>query len=143
MPGGAEAVEAACEPFAEELQHLGQRPTAPRYAAELLPGLVTGGAGVGLVIPSLAGASTITLPPARFATGTAVLSMTRQVGMVLGVAILIAIFSTSTDGVSLNTVRHGWVLILVTAVLSAGTALAIGHRPPAAVPEAAATGARS
>src|SRR5215467_16137933 len=43
VPGGAEAVEAACEPFAEELQHLGQRPTAPRYAAELLPGLVTGG----------------------------------------------------------------------------------------------------
>ena len=78
-----------------------------------------------------------------FATGTAVLSMTRQIGTVLGVAILIAIFGTSTDGVSLNTVRHGWVLILVTAVLSAGTALAIGHRPPAAVPEAAATGARS
>ncbi len=115
----------------------------PRYAAELLPGMVTGGAGVGLMIPSLAGASTITLPPARFATGTAVLSMTRQIGMVLGVAILIAIFGTSAADVSLSTVRRGWVLILVTAVLSAGTALAIGHGRPAAVPEAAATGARS
>jgi EmrB/QacA subfamily drug resistance transporter len=115
--------------------------TTPHYAADLLPGLVTGGAGVGLVIPSLAGASTITLPPARFATGTAVLSMTRQIGMALGVAVLIAIFGTSTAGVSLSAVRHGWALILVTAVLSAGTALAIRHRPPAPAPEPAAAGA--
>jgi EmrB/QacA subfamily drug resistance transporter len=113
--------------------------TAPHYAAELLPGLVTGGAGVGLVIPALTGASTITLPPARFATGTAVISMTRQVGMVLGVAILTAIFGTSTADVSLSTVRHGWALILVTAVLSAGTAQAIGGRAPAPVPAAPAS----
>src|SRR5215470_1725911 len=104
--------------------------TAPHYAGELLPGLVTGGAGVGLVIPSLMGASTITLPPARFATGTAVISMTRQIGMVLGVAVLTAIFGTSTAGVSLSAVREGWALILVTAALSAGTALAIGGRAP-------------
>jgi EmrB/QacA subfamily drug resistance transporter len=113
--------------------------TAPRYAAELLPGLVTGGAGVGLVIPALMGASTITLPPARFATSTAVISMTRQIGMVLGVAVLTAIFGTSTADVSLSTVRDGWALILLTAVLSAGTALAIGGRAPAPVPEAAAS----
>ena len=113
--------------------------TAPHYAGELLPGLVTGGAGVGLVIPALMGASTITLPPARFATGTAVISMTRQIGMVLGVAVLTAIFGTSTAGVSLSTVRDGWALILVTAVLSAGTALAIGGRAPAPVPERAAS----
>jgi EmrB/QacA subfamily drug resistance transporter len=112
--------------------------TAPHYAGELLPGLVTGGAGVGLVIPSLTGASTITLPPARFATGTAVISMTRQIGMVLGVAILTAIFGTSTADISVSTVRDGFALIVVTAVLSAGTALAIGGRAPAAVPEAAA-----
>jgi EmrB/QacA subfamily drug resistance transporter len=112
--------------------------TAPHYAAELLPGLVTGGAGVGLVIPALMGASTISLPPARFATGTAVISMTRQIGMVLGVAVLTAIFGTSTADVSVSAVREGWVLILVTAVLSAGTALAIGGRAPAPVPKAAA-----
>lgn len=113
--------------------------TAPHYAAELLPGLVTGGAGVGLVIPSLTGASTMTLPAARFATGTAVISMTRQIGMVLGVAILTAIFGASTADVSLSTVRDGWALILVTAVLSAGIALAIGGRALAPVPEAAAS----
>ena len=112
--------------------------TAPHYAAELLPGLVTGGAGVGLVIPALMGASTISLPPARFATGTAIISMTRQIGMVLGVAVLTAIFGTSTADVSVSAVREGWVLILVTAVLSAGTALAIGGRAPAPVQKAAA-----
>ncbi|HEX4658343.1 MAG TPA: MFS transporter [Streptosporangiaceae bacterium] len=113
--------------------------TAPRYAAELLPGLVTGGAGVGLVIPALTGASNMTLPPARFATGTAVISMTRQVGMVLGVAILTAILGTSTADISLSTVRDGWALILVTAVLSAGTALAIGGQASVQAPDAAAS----
>jgi EmrB/QacA subfamily drug resistance transporter len=112
--------------------------TAPHYAGQLLPGLITGGAGVGLVIPTLMGASTITLPPARFATGTAVISMTRQIGMVLGVAIVTAIFGTSTADISVSAVREGWALILVTAVLSAGTALAIGGRALAPVPEAAA-----
>jgi hypothetical protein len=112
--------------------------TAPHYASQLLPGLMTGGAGVGLVIPALMGASTITLPPARFATGTAVISMTRQIGMVLGVAILTAIFGASTADVSVSAVRDGWALILVTAVLTARTALAIGGRALAPVPEAAA-----
>ncbi len=57
----------------------------------------------------------------------------------LGVAVLTAIFGTSTADVSVSAVREGWVLILVTAVLSAGTALAIGGgRAPAPVPKAAA-----
>jgi hypothetical protein len=110
----------------------------PHYAAGLLPGQVIGGAGVGLVIPSLAGAATITLPPARFATGTAVISMTRQIGMVLGVALLVAIFGKTAGGVSLSAVRHGWTLVLVAAAAAAVATLAIGLRRPSPVPEAAA-----
>ena len=41
----------------------------PSYATEVLPGMLLGGAGVGLVIPTLASAVAGSLPPARFATG--------------------------------------------------------------------------
>jgi hypothetical protein len=40
------------------------------------------------------------LPPARFATGSAVLNMCRQIGAVLGVAVLVAI-NDSAHGVNL------------------------------------------
>lgn len=116
---------------------------APHYVAELLPGQVIGGAGVGLVIPSLAGAATVTLPSARFATGTAAISMTRQIGMVLGVAVLVAILGTAAHGVSIGAIRHGWTLVVVTAVLSAAATLAIDLRRPSRVPEARAARAIS
>ena len=53
------------------------------------------GIGVGLTLPSLASAAASSLPPARFATGSAVLTMSRQIGTVLGVAILVAILGTA------------------------------------------------
>ena len=49
--------------------------------------------GVGLTIPSLIGAGTASIPPARFGTGSGVLNMSRQIGTVLGVAGLIAILA--------------------------------------------------
>lgn len=49
--------------------------------------MLVGGAGVGMVLPSLASAVAASLPPARLATGSAVLAMSRQIGSVLGVAL--------------------------------------------------------
>src|SRR4051794_25994473 len=40
--------------------------TTPNYAGDFLPGMLIGGAGVGLVIPSMFSAATSTLPPERF-----------------------------------------------------------------------------
>jgi EmrB/QacA subfamily drug resistance transporter len=70
---------------------------APRYAVELLPGLLVGGIGTGLIIPSLQGAAAATLPPARLATGTGIVTTARQIGMVLGVAVLVAILGRDRD----------------------------------------------
>jgi EmrB/QacA subfamily drug resistance transporter len=117
--------------------------TTPDYAAELLPGQLLGGAGVGLAIPSLAGAATVTLPPARLATGTGIVSMARQIGMVLGVAVLIAIFGKTTGGVGMADVRHGWTLVVVASTVASAATLAIGRRAPAAIPETAAAEATS
>jgi EmrB/QacA subfamily drug resistance transporter len=109
------------------LTHVG---TEPHYLTALLPGQVLGGAGVGLAIPSLTGAATVTLPPPRFATGTAIVSTARQIGMALGVATLVAVVGTSTGTLTLADVRRGWTLILVTLVVASAATLAIGRRPP-------------
>lgn len=118
----------------------------PAYARELLPAQLVGGTGVGLVIPSLTGAATLELPSTRFATGTAVLSITRQIGMVLGVAVLVAILGQSTKNVALSGIRHGWIVALASALAAAAIAFAIEgsrHRDPApvaAAPERQAEG---
>ena len=67
----------------------------PDYAGELLPGMIMTGIGVGLTLPSLSSAAAGSLPPESFATGSAVLTMSRQIGSVLGVALLIAVLGGS------------------------------------------------
>ena len=99
----------------------------PHYASEFLPGWLIGGAGVGLVIPTLASASAAALPPSRFATGSAVYGMTRQFGIALGIAILIAVLGTPRGAQVLPAFRSGWELTVGLASASAIAALAIGR----------------
>ncbi|MHB8694135.1 MAG: MFS transporter [Solirubrobacteraceae bacterium] len=94
----------------------------PDYAGALLPSQLLTGAGVGLVLPSLSSAATAPLPPSRFATGTAVLGMSRQLGSALGVAIFIAILGHPTAAGALHAFRGGWTFLIATS-LAAGVAL--------------------
>ncbi|TYK49390.1 MFS transporter [Actinomadura decatromicini] len=64
---------------------------APAYASELLPGWLIGGTGVGLALPTILSAAAVELPPHRYATGSAVLNMSRQIGSVLGVSLAVAV----------------------------------------------------
>ena len=105
------------------LTHVGLE---PHYATELLPGMLLGGAGVGFVIPTLASAVAAALPPARFATGSAIYGMTRQFGIALGVAILIAVLGTPQRQI-LDSFRSGWEVMAGIAFASAIAAAAIGH----------------
>jgi EmrB/QacA subfamily drug resistance transporter len=106
----------------------------PAYLTHLLPAQLIGGAGVGLSIPSLLGAGSASLPPARFGTGSGILNMARQIGTVLGVAALVAILSRTTPGDPLAAFKHG---VLLTTGLFAGAGavaaalLAVRTRPPA------------
>jgi EmrB/QacA subfamily drug resistance transporter len=110
----------------------------PNYFADFLPGMAMGGAGVGLVIPTLTGAGASSLEAHRFATGAAVLTMGRQIGAALGVAVLVAVLgTTATTAASFDSAR----LITVAGGVLTGLALAsIGapaRRPaPAQVPVA-------
>jgi EmrB/QacA subfamily drug resistance transporter len=102
------------------------------YASDMLPGLLVSGTGVGLTLPSLASAAAASLPPARFATGSAVFTMSRQIGYVLGVAILVALLGDS------GSFHAAWVFMALTAGVGAAVAFAIGTVRPYAAPEPAA-----
>ncbi len=99
----------------------------PHYASEFLPGWLIGGTGVGLVIPTLASAAAAALPPSRYATGSAVYGMTRQFGLALGIAILVAVLGTPQGAQVLPAFRSGWEVTVGLAFASAIAALAIGR----------------
>ncbi|WP_320671114.1 MFS transporter [Patulibacter defluvii] len=105
----------------------------PDYAAAVLPGMLLTGIGVGLFLPSVSTAVATTLPPQRLATGSAVLSAARQLGAVLGVAILVGIYGHPAPGELLDAFRGGWTLMVVAAALAALVATGIGRARHAAV----------
>jgi EmrB/QacA subfamily drug resistance transporter len=79
------------------------------YASGVLGGMLLGGIGVGLVLPTLMATASASLPPHEFATGTAVINMIRQTGMVLGIAILVAVLGSAKAGAAqLHAFRIGW-----------------------------------
>jgi EmrB/QacA subfamily drug resistance transporter len=108
--------------------HLG---AAEHYAADYLPGMLIGGAGVGLVNPALAGAATAQQPPPPQATGSAVLTMARQLGSALGVALLVAVLGTPSPSEVVDAFDDAWWMMVAAA---AGAALAftlVGRLAPA------------
>jgi MFS family permease len=124
---------------------LSQIQAHPAYLTHLLPSQLLGGIGVGLTIPSLIGAGSAALPPARFGTGSGVLNMGRQVGTVLGVAGLVAILARLGHGDAVTTYRHGLELIIGFFIGAAVAAAALLTRRPvpasAAPPKAPASSA--
>jgi EmrB/QacA subfamily drug resistance transporter len=106
---------------------------APDYAGEMLPGLFITGVGVGLTLPSTASASASALPPARFATGSAAFTMMRQLGYVLGVAILVAVLGTPNPADPVPAFDRAFVFMIVVSALGAAAMTRVGqpHRTTA------------
>jgi EmrB/QacA subfamily drug resistance transporter len=110
------------------------------YAASYLPGTMIGGAGVGLVIPSLTSAATSALPPHRFATGSAVLAMSRQIGVALGVAVLVALIGTpSSPSDAVGRFQDGYAFLIAVALAAAVATAFIGRLGGAGARVAVAT----
>ena len=66
----------------------------PDFLGAWLPGQILSGIGVGATLPVLGSAALAAVPGGRFATASAVNSSARQIGAVLGIAILVAIVGT-------------------------------------------------
>ncbi|HTX26654.1 MAG TPA: MFS transporter [Streptosporangiaceae bacterium] len=114
----------------------------PAYVTHLLPAQLLGGAGVGLAIPSLLGAGSISLTPARFGTGSGILNTGRQVGTVLGVAALVAILSRLSPVDPVASYRNALVLIIAFFAAAGVVSAVLLTRADRPVPprEAAAPG---
>jgi EmrB/QacA subfamily drug resistance transporter len=111
----------------------------PAYLSHLLPAQLLGGAGVGLTIPSLLGAGSVSLTPARFGTGSGILNTARQVGTVLGVAGLVAILARVSQADPVAAYRNGLLLVIgFFAAAGVVSALLLTGRP-APVPASAPT----
>ena len=109
-----------------------------RYAADYLPGMLIGGIGVGLMIPSLTGAVAATLEPSRLATGIAVQTTGRQIGSALGFAILVAVLGTPRTA---GDFTAAWEFMLAASLLAGVTLAAVGRTPqPIASPNEAMPG---
>jgi EmrB/QacA subfamily drug resistance transporter len=94
---------------------------SPNYV-DMIGGMLLTGVGVGLTLPTYMAAGAAALPPQAFATGSAVVNMLRQVGLAVGVAVLVAVLGTPHGpGAALSAFRHGWEVI---AGASLATALA-------------------
>ncbi|MFH8788751.1 MFS transporter [Streptomyces roseoverticillatus] len=89
----------------------------PHYAAAYLPGAILVGAGNALIQPALFGAAS-GLPAEQLSVGSGTLMMSRQIGSALGVALLTAILGSS-EHPTMGAFRHGWIYMIVTALLAA------------------------
>lgn len=105
----------------------------PDYVDGLLPGMLLTGVGVGLALPTLVGAAVSSVPPQRFATGSAVVSMGRQVGAVLGIALLVTVLGAPSSGAAaLRAFDRGCDLVVVAALLAGGASVLLAARRTAA-----------
>jgi hypothetical protein len=95
--------------------------------------MILTGIGVGLTLPTLMATASASLPPQSFATGSAVINMVRQIGIALGVALLVAVLGTSAGHVPpLTAFQHAWWLIAAVAFTGIIPALGLLRRPASA-----------
>jgi len=85
------------------------------------------GTGVGLTLPTLVSAAVAAVPPHRFATGSGVVTMARQVGIVLGVAILVTVLGHPSGGAAVAAFQRATVVIAAIAAGAGLTALLLGR----------------
>jgi EmrB/QacA subfamily drug resistance transporter len=104
--------------------------TVPDYVGDVLGGMLLTGIGVGLTLPTLMAGAASSLPPQAFATGSAVVNMLRQVGLAIGVAVLVAVLgSPHGPGAKLSAFRDGWVVTASVSLLGAVAGIVLLRGP--------------
>ena len=94
----------------------------PAFLSEWLPGQVLSGIGVGATLPILGSAALAAVPGGRYATASSVVSSARQLGGVIGVAVLVAIVGAPTSTTLTASLREGWILTAACFLVAAAGA---------------------
>jgi EmrB/QacA subfamily drug resistance transporter len=111
----------------------------PDYATTWLPGQVLVGIGIGLAFPTLGAAAAADIPASRFGVASAVTGAGRQLGAVLGTALLIAIVGEpQTIAAAARVADDAYVFGIASALLAGAVALRLGPAP-AVLPRKPAT----
>ena len=119
--------------------------THPDFVGQWLPGQALSGIGVGMTLPIVASAALAAVPGGRYATASAVVSSTRQLGAVVGIALLVIIVGSPSPASAAAAFRHGWWLSIACFAVAAvgstglrrvvGAVAAVEEAPPPAAPE--------
>jgi MFS family permease len=116
--------------------------TTPAYLRDWLPSAMLVGLGVAFTFPVLSAAAVSGLPPEKFGVGGAINQTSRQLGAVLGVALLVSILGSPTSAdAALHAFRNVWLMSAGAGLLCA--ALALGHARVVRAPVGSEDGARS
>ncbi|OMB90082.1 hypothetical protein A5739_11505 [Mycobacterium colombiense] len=100
----------------------------PDFLGQWLPGQMLQGIGVGATLPMLGSAALTGLAAGgSYATASAVVSSTRQLGAVIGIALLVIVVGTPAHGATEETLRRGWVLAAVCFALVAIGGVLLGR----------------
>ena len=105
---------------------------SPDYLVDFLPGALMTGAAIGLAFATLGAAAASSLGALHFAAGSAVNATARQLGAVLGVAVLVAVLGEPAPQEALGAFHDAWRVIAALAAGCLAAALVLPrHRPSA------------
>jgi EmrB/QacA subfamily drug resistance transporter len=99
----------------------------PHFLTDWLPGAVLTGLGVGLAFPAMGSAAVAELRTERYATGSAVNAMVRQLGGALGISIVVAIIQGASRSAGIDPFVDGWRFAAGISLVSLLAAVAIGR----------------
>lgn len=100
--------------------------TTPEPLTVMTPSWIVGGLGVGMVLPTIAATIAAAVPPERFATGIAVMTTARQIGAVIGTALLVAVLGTPNPADPIPAFRNSWWMLIGLMLAASASSLAIG-----------------
>jgi EmrB/QacA subfamily drug resistance transporter len=107
---------------------ISQMSTHPDYVSAYLPGWALGGIGVGFALPNLMAGGTRDLAADQTATGSGIVSMSRQIGFVIGISILFAIVGTDQGAAAKDGFIQTWWVSAGVLLLAAVTAFGMSAR---------------
>jgi predicted acylesterase/phospholipase RssA len=112
--------------------------TTPAFLTQWLPAMAILGVGAGAVFPTLSSAAVAAAPGERFAIATSLNSVARQLGAVLGVAMLVALIGTPSPDQAAAAFDRGWAFAGVSFLIVAVGSIFLGrveqHVEPAEAP---------
>jgi MFS family permease len=114
--------------------------TEERFVEVFLPAGLMVGVGFGLALTALFGAGATSIPPSRFASGSGMLTMTRQLGGALGVTAMAAILAASGYSAAVDAFRAVYLFCGMFALVAAVVGLGLLRPVPVAAGGADADG---